>query len=51
MASVIGRGKLTPRGALLLGYAGIIGGAWLLHEVYERRGKSRPFLTKFLPGG
>lgn len=33
------------------GYALIIAGAWLLYDGYERRGVSRPFLTKFLPGG
>ena len=49
MTTVIGRGKLSPRSAVVLGYAGIIGGAWLLHEAYERRGKNRPFLAKFLP--
>jgi len=26
-------------------------GAWMLYDAYERRGASRPFLTKFLPGG
>lgn len=49
MVSVIGQGKLSPRSAVLLGYVGIIGGAWLLHEAYERRGRNRPFLAKFLP--
>jgi hypothetical protein len=47
-----GRGPLIPsrRAALLLGYGGILLGAVALWDAYERRGKRRPFLTKFLPG-
>lgn len=37
--------------ALILGYAGILGGALALWDAYEGRGRRRPFLTKFLPGG
>ncbi|MFJ3540364.1 hypothetical protein ACIPQA_33595 [Streptomyces sp. NPDC090109] len=36
--------------ALLLGYGGILLGAWALWQAYEVRGQTRPFLTKFLPG-
>jgi hypothetical protein len=36
--------------ALILGYGGIILGALCLWDAYERRGRRRPFLTKFLPG-
>lgn len=37
--------------ALVLGYGGIIIGALALYDAYELRGKRRPFMTKFLPGG
>lgn len=36
--------------ALTLGYGGILLGAWCLWEAYEKRGRQRPFLVKFLPG-
>lgn len=36
--------------ALIVGYGGILIGAWSLWEAYEKRGMRRPFLTKFLPG-
>lgn len=35
--------------ALVLGVAAVVAGAWLLHDAYEARGASRPFLLKFLP--
>jgi hypothetical protein len=38
------------RAALCLGYGGILVGALALWDAYERRGKRRPFVTKFLPG-
>lgn len=41
---------LSQNAALVLGYGGILLGALCLWDAYERRGKSRPFLTKFLPG-
>jgi hypothetical protein len=46
------RGPVIPdrRAALALGYGGIIVGALCLWDAYERRGRRRPFLTKFLPG-
>lgn len=49
---VNGRGVpvLSRNSALILGYGGIILGAMCLWDAYERRGKTRPFLTKFLPG-
>lgn len=39
------------RTALLVGYGGILLGAWALWDAYETRGRQRPFFTKFLPGG
>jgi hypothetical protein len=47
------RGPVIPdrRAALLLGYGGILVGAWALWDAYEGRGKQRPFAAKFLPGG
>lgn len=39
------------RTALVIGYGGILVGAWALWDAYERRGKRRPFATKLLPGG
>jgi hypothetical protein len=47
------RGPLIPnrRAALIIGYGGILVGAWALWDAYEMRGKRRPFLTKLLPGG
>jgi hypothetical protein len=36
--------------ALVLGYGGILLGAMALWDAYEGRGRSRPFITKFLPG-
>lgn len=35
--------------ALVLGYAGVIIGAVALYDAYEKRGKERPFITRFLP--
>lgn len=37
--------------ALVVGYAGVFLGALALWDAYEGRGKTRPFLTKLLPGG
>lgn len=37
------------RYALLLGYGGVILGAVALYDAYEKRGKERPFITRFLP--
>lgn len=31
------------------GIALVIGGMWLVHEAWEGRGKSRPFLLRVLP--
>lgn len=39
------------RTALVVGYGGILLGAYALWEAYEGRGRRRPFMTKFLPGG
>lgn len=41
--------KIQRQWALILGYGGILGGAWLLHQSYERKGIPRPFLGRFLP--
>lgn len=38
------------RTALIVGYGGILVGAYALWEAYEKRGVRRPFATKFLPG-
>jgi hypothetical protein len=38
------------RVAQLLGYGAIIAGSWLLYDAYERRGRTRPWGTKLLPG-
>ncbi|MBK3556407.1 hypothetical protein JHN55_07645 [Streptomyces sp. MBT56] len=47
-----GRGApvFSQNAAMILGYGGIILGALCLWDAYERRGRRRPFLTKFLPG-
>jgi hypothetical protein len=37
------------RHALVLGYGGVILGAVALYDAYEKRGKARPFLARFLP--
>lgn len=39
------------RTALVVGYGGILLGAYALWEAYEGRGRRRPFMTKLLPGG
>jgi hypothetical protein len=39
----------SNKGAVL-GYAMIIGGFYLLYDAYDKRGRSRPFLAKLLPG-
>jgi hypothetical protein len=46
------RGPCIPdrRAAQALGVAFIVLGAFCLHDAYEARGQSRPFLTRFLPG-
>jgi hypothetical protein len=44
------RPVLPQNCALILGYGGIVLGALCLWDAYERRGRRRPFLTKFLPG-
>lgn len=36
--------------AVFLGVAGVCGGALLLWDAYERRGRKRPFALKLLPG-
>ncbi len=48
-----GRGPVIRdrRAALVIGYGGILIGAWALWEAYEKRGRRRPFVTKLLPGG
>ena len=40
---------LSRESKMLLGYLGIIGGAWMLREAYERSGRERPFFARFLP--
>jgi len=41
--------RLSRETLLFLGYGGILAGAWMLREAYERRGIERPFLARFLP--
>jgi hypothetical protein len=41
---------MSRQSALIVGYGGILLGAWSLWQAYEARGVKRPFLTKFLPG-
>ena len=36
--------------ALLLGYGAIALGSYLLYEAYEKRGKSRPWVSTLAPG-
>jgi hypothetical protein len=36
--------------ALVGGYVGVAAGAWLLYDAYERRGRSKPFIAKMVPG-
>lgn len=36
--------------ALWLGYGAIAVGSYLLYEAYEKRGKSRPWVSKLAPG-
>ncbi|MBM7510052.1 hypothetical protein JOE61_003866 [Nocardioides salarius] len=36
--------------ALLIGYGGILLGAAALYDAYEGRGRTKPFMVKFLPG-
>ena len=47
------QGPVIPdrRAALVLGYGGILIGAWALWDAYEKRGRRRPFAAKLLPGG
>lgn len=40
----------TRRRALWFGYAAVIVGSYALHEAYEKRGHSRPWLSKLAPG-
>lgn len=37
------------RMALLIGYGGVLVGAYALYDAYECRGKERPFGARFLP--
>lgn len=41
--------RVSRQTALILGYVGVLTGAWFLHEAYENRGRRRPFLAHFLP--
>lgn len=45
-------GPVVPdrRTALLAGVGFLALGSWLLFDAYERRGKSRPWWTRMLPG-
>lgn len=41
----------NPQHALCLGLVLTITGAYLLYDAHEARGRSRPFLLRFVPGG
>ena len=41
--------QLDARHAALLGYGSVLAGVWLLHEAYERRGRSRPWWAHLVP--
>ena len=47
-----GKGPVIPdrRTAQLAGVLFITLGAYCLYDAYEARGRSRPFVTRFLPG-
>jgi hypothetical protein len=49
---VSGKGPLIPdrRTAQMAGCLMVAGGAYLLWDAYEARGRSRPFWLKLLPG-
>jgi hypothetical protein len=36
--------------ALVVGWGAIVLGSYALYDAYEKRGRSRPFFTKFAPG-
>lgn len=36
--------------AAAVGIVLLVAGAYLLHDAYDARGRSRPFLMKFVPG-
>jgi len=38
------------RTAQIAGVLMVSAGAWLLYDAYERRGRTRPFALKLLPG-
>lgn len=40
----------TRRAALWVGYLGVTIGSYALYEAYDKRGKSRPFATRLVPG-
>lgn len=41
---------LSAPTARRLGIALTVAGSWLLYEAYEARGRSRPWLSRLLPG-
>lgn len=41
--------KLSRESLLVLGYGGVVLGAYFLREAYERRGVERPLWARFLP--
>lgn len=46
------KGPVIPdrRAAQLGGVVFLSLGAWMLYDAYEARGRTRPFLTRLLPG-
>ena len=41
--------RISRQTALILGYVGVLAGAYFLHEAYENAGRKRPLLAHFLP--
>ena len=40
----------SRRMALWVGYTGVLVGSYALYEAYDKRGRNRPFVSRFLPG-
>lgn len=46
----VGRPKFDPRTATWLGVACYIAGSYLLFDAFDRRGRTKPWAFKLLPG-
>lgn len=40
---------LSRETKLIVGYGSLLLGAWMLREAYERSGRERPLLARFVP--